>query len=862
MENVGEPNTKLLELLRKTGKATYLDNNIGPTYDFNNHIVNSLQIILILLTKISCIPIVPDFSNTEVYNKIGITNEQSKMIQEFNQQFINIHGMIQKFCIYQYVMLSILKKMIDDTIIDLMENATIDTDFLMDFLQNKVLNEKQLGLSNNVQAGGNKNIYLLLNKLFLFFLLITASSCFPIEELTQVSLTLSNEKIKGILSYTPEQLTQAFTNNEPISSGEISVNKTIVSYDKKIQKELKSLMGRFKKLYSETPNATEKFNEIIEKFNDDANIFSKGVEKSCRDLMLEIYKKKVYKTWTSIDTIAETSEKLNKISEEVSKNTENLKTGVLSDMTNLAVSAVTGDVVSATISVGSLGNTILDLINVQKDSKIKKSETQTSQKIISEAEKASQNVITENDMIEFEEKLHVSSQLFCSYGYNLQIELTSESTINIIGDVVPYMSIINFLSTLDRNIAKKIEDLSINKSDESNETKNTIKSLISIQERLEILKLISNALYSFIIYSGKKDIIKIDKFAKQTSIDEFKTLLNKQLEHLQLLLDDLNKKFPLQEQFISENKEIFKAETELNKQKQNITSTARQQEANIAAKDTGEWWRSTETIALSWLNIGLNITSFSGNVGSNYIKEISRAIVVKPISAATSILLETLTVVGGNILMSPSGISVIMAGILTMSFMFAGTTKTIRVFKYMGQTFVAISVGTFLFVWKLTKTPFGFIWTKISTLMVKFLKRAEPDEFTPVDNPEWRSQFWAGLRGEPVPLLPIAQPEPPIVPQRSQRSIVPQPSLLPIAQPEPLIVRQPSQRSIVPPSSQLPINPRKGNINKYAEMAARLGRGGKFKKTRKNKKRKTKKLKVKNKPYYKKSLPTKKRKLK
>jgi hypothetical protein len=28
-------------------------------------------------------------------------------------------------------------------------------------------------------------------------------------------------------------------------------------------------MGRFKKLYSETPNATEKFNEIIEKFEND-----------------------------------------------------------------------------------------------------------------------------------------------------------------------------------------------------------------------------------------------------------------------------------------------------------------------------------------------------------------------------------------------------------------------------------------------------------------------------------------------------------------------------------------------------------------------------------------------------------------
>ena len=465
-------------------------------------------------------------------------------------------------------------------------------------------------------------------------------------------------------------------------------------------------------------------------------------------------------------------------------------------------------------------------------------------------------------MIEFEEKLYVSSQLFCSYGYNLQIELTSESTINIIGDVVPYMSIINFISTLDRNIAKKIEDLSINKSDQSNETKNTIKSLISIQERLEILKLISNALYSFIIYSGKKDIIKIDKFAKQTSIDEFKTLLNKQLEDFQLLLDDLNKKFPLQEQFISENKEIFKAESELNKQKQNITSTARQQEADITAKDTGEWWRSTETIALSWLNIGLNITSFSGNVGSNYIKEISRAILVKPISAATSILLETLTVVGSNILMSPSGISVIMAGILTMSFMFAGTTKTIRVFKYMGQTFVAISVGTFLFVWKLTKTPFGFIWTKISTLMVKLRKYPMPEEFTPVDNPELRSLIWAGLRVEPVPLLPIVQePERRIV-QEPVRRIVQEPERRIVQEPQRRIVQEPQQLPIVNPRTI--VNPQKRTISEYAKMAAqlgKLGKGGKFKKTRKNKKRKTKKLKVKNSIRTKK-LRTKRRKLK
>jgi hypothetical protein len=411
MSNVNE----LLSLLKQNGIAIHFNKNIDPTYDFNNCVVNSLETLVILLTKISCLPMITDFSQEQIYNSIQITQEQSKIIQGFNQQLINIHGMVEKFCVQQYIILSMLKKIMDDTIINLMDDTQSEyTSNLVDFIKN-----------SEDKVGGAKDNYLWLNKLLVFFLLITLSSSIPDKssaELTLTDTSIKPDKMYGIASYTPQQLTQQFTNKDPYTSGEISVNNMLVKYDNKIKKQLNTIYGKIKSLYSDVSDGSSKLETIIDSFNEDARDFSRQVENTCFELMKQANAEGIFKKWNSIDNIAETEEKIQEIENIVKQQSENIKDDAFSDVTNLAISTATGDINSMVYFVASLGSNLWDYTRVAEDSDKKKKQALKTQAITSQLEKVNEDIITATDMIELENKLFIYSQFYCSYGYNLQIK--------------------------------------------------------------------------------------------------------------------------------------------------------------------------------------------------------------------------------------------------------------------------------------------------------------------------------------------------------------------------------------------------------------------------------------------------------
>ena len=842
MSNVNE----LLDLLEKSGTANHLNQNIDPTYNFNNCVVNSLETLVILLTKISCLPIVPDFSQEQVYNTIKITQEQSKMVQNFNQQLIYIHGMVEKFCVQQYVMLSMVKKIMDDTIINLIDDTQSEyTSNLVSFIQNYEDTQNKVG--------GTKNNYLWVNKLLVFFLLITMASSIPNEAATESNLIDNfiqpNKKMYGIVLYTPEQIQQQLINKDPTTSGEISLNNMLVKYDKNIKAKQNKILERITSVFFTNTDGASNLETIINSFNEDARVFSRQVENTCLELMRQANDAGIFKQWNSIDNIAETEDKIKEIENLVQQQTENIKEDAFSAGTNLAISALTGDPTNMAYFVASLGSNLWDYTRVAEDSSKKKKQALKTQEITSQLDKVQENIISATDMIELENKLFISSQLYCSYGYNLQINLTN-TNIDIIGDVIPYMSILELIATLDRNLAIKITELSTNTLDET--FKQSVKSLISIQQRLGVLKTISNYLYTFINFSGKKEILKMQTYATPKTIDEFNDYLNFQSDELKLLLDQLEKRFPLKEQIIKQKKQNLEAEFELSKKEQEnleieqeTKSFARQQEAELVSKEMSDWFNSSKTIALSWVDVGLNVISSTGDVAGNYTQAIVTAAGKLPLAGVKSIF-QTFNEMLYVILSNPSGWVTIMSGVLVISIVLGNITGTLKVFVNGGKLFLAISVGTFLFVWKLIKTPFGFIWRKIDTLQVL----PSNTQQLPASQMQQREQIQRQQQ-----MLPR---------QQIRRQIRPPPQVSTY-----FFQQTPQQPQQYQPTFHQLLSDYQGSTTyadrqpganrRYYEPINQTYDGGKFikhKKTRKNKKRKTKKLKVK------KGILTKRRKLK
>jgi hypothetical protein len=127
---------EVLEQLKLTQTAIHIE-NIDITWDIINQSVITNEMLTILLAKTSCLPLVPDFTAPDVVKKLGLNNEQSALIQNFNSQLIHIQGLIQKLIITEYVTSSIFKEMIDNgTLKDGDELLHLDADMRIDKFKN------------------------------------------------------------------------------------------------------------------------------------------------------------------------------------------------------------------------------------------------------------------------------------------------------------------------------------------------------------------------------------------------------------------------------------------------------------------------------------------------------------------------------------------------------------------------------------------------------------------------------------------------------------------------------------------------------------------------------------------------------
>ena len=571
------------------------------------------------------------------------------------------------------------------------------------------------------------NLYQLFQKLFIIFFILYVVSPTNINESSKqldISLVDSSKHTysRDLINYEPVEFTESILTIDPFTSNEIRISNIISSYDDDIKENMSKILGQIIQLVSPKKSGQVLLKEIINSFNVGSHNFSRDVENTCVTLIIQSKELGIFSDFSNLDSLVETQEKIEKIENDVKKHTDDVNNDIMENLkgaiVNTVVTPMTGDVVSTLVYISNLGSNLYELIRKTKNNAKEKKALLEQQNSISEVAEKSGQIITESQKIEFESKLFTFSKLYCSFGYNLRIEfvnslnINNEQSIVIIGDKVPYNLMINLITTLEENIAYKITKLSSEIFNES--TKYTIMSLISLQQRLGILKKITDALYSIVNFSSKIQIMKMNKYATPITMYVFKEYLNSQLEELNKLLSDLQKKFPLKEKELDDRKKNIEADIELivkdlniKDMEQNATRYARQRVADRSARETSDWWLASKTVTKSLIDVGVNSTIFITEGIGNYTEIFIGLLGSGPIAIIKFILLLMDTVLY-DLLSSLTGLLLVISGIFFVYFMFGGIIiSTIRLFYDSIKLLIAIVIGGLLIFYKNISTLFN-----------------------------------------------------------------------------------------------------------------------------------------------------------
>ena len=711
-----------LNKLKETGVATHLETT-DILWDIPNQFVNSIETLLIILTKTSSIPLIPDYTESEIYTNLGITLEQSKLIQESNQTLLQLQIYITKYCVQQYTIASYIKKTLDEIVSQIPET---DMSNLIEVITNYNLNSDKLQMGGTIPM--NILIPLLLKFLFILFIMLPSGSgsgpvssdqTNEIQTLKLISSDKTEQYQKGIVSFPEEQFVSELFKKPEITSGQVNINNIVAQYDKKIKEQTQGLIGSVLSFLKTPEEGQIVLQNIIQTFNTDSRNFSRTAEQSCIELMIMAKNKGVFKEWRDMNSLKETTDKLQDICTAVANQNEKIQTGIYGNTVGAIVSGVTipltGDYTAPAVYIAELGGNLWDYITSTETSikETKEVITQQPSTIV---------VVSETEKKLLEAKIFAFSKLYCSFGYNLQLDLKG-TNVSVIGDKIEYLWMIELIDTLESNLKFQITKVSLLEGDEKSKQL-TINTLESLNQRLGVLKAITDHLYNIINFSFKIEMMKLSRFPSPNNMEEFKTFLTSELNRLNEMLVSLNKQFPkraselvLQKKQIEEEIDLKSFEEDVNDMIQNATSIARQRSSDRRAKELGDWWVASETIAQSWVNIGLNTTDFGKKTLGTAVETLIDLGAEGPLALVRS-LLKFVNNVLYELFVSPAGWLLIIGGLFTMSFMFGGISGIIKIFKYGGDIFLTISWGGILFVYKLIKTPFGYIYRQIATMYI------------------------------------------------------------------------------------------------------------------------------------------------
>ena len=721
---------KILEQLKQSGSATHIE-NIDFTWDIINQSVITNEMLTFLLAKTSCLPLVPDFTAPNVVEKLNITNEQATFIQNFNSQLINMHGLVQKFIITEYVSSSIVKEMIDNEIEALPQT---DMSYLLDFIKN--YEEKK---SDIEQKGGQYSMLLRIIISIIITSCISAAGS-NLQLVDPASKTYSS----SVAVYTPDQFTEELQLQPRSTSGPIDISGIIVEYDKEIEEELKQFIPKLTQfLYlTKRKNGLQVLQEFTRDYNRRSSALSREIESRCLELMVKAKEHDIFSEWTDIDTIEETERKIQELENDSEKQKKNISEDITKDLTGLA-STVVSSVVENPVTTGitfssyisSLGVNLYNYLSVTNALVKEKKQLLEQQKtVIKQAEKVGA-IISREEKQKFELKIYEFASLYCSAGYNLKITAT-ENSIQVYGDKVPYTEMINLINALNDNLQLQITKImSSSSKDVSNRL--IISALISLQQRLNVLKQITEMIGSIVNRSAKLRIITTNDFPDANSVEDVKLFFNNQLSQLENLLLQLGLTFPQREQkidtdiqMLEEEKrlaekgiEIKLLEEDLKDIEQNETAIITQRKTDRFIRNGQNVFNATAAITTSWLDIGISGMQGTASYIGKFTESLTDVVSAGPLSILDSSL-KFLRKILYRLFTEPALYTILVCGLLVMEITIGGIRGRIRIFLNAAkQLIVTIVIGPFILVYRVIKTPFGLIFKQISTLYMPKTQR-------------------------------------------------------------------------------------------------------------------------------------------
>jgi hypothetical protein len=135
----------------------------------------------------------------------------------------------------------------------------------------------------------------------------------------------------------------------------------------------------------------------------------------------------------------------------------------------------------------------------------------------------------------------------------------------------------------------------------------------------------------------------------------------------------------------------------------------------------------------SYMDIAINATDLSReNVGK--MTESIAGIGLQGLLSMSSSLLNFSDELVHMFLKSSTGWVTIVGSIFALIFTVGGMVGTIRIFISAGSTFLTIAWGSIVFVYKLTSTPFGYLYQRVATLHVKQSQNNINNETPAIEN--------------------------------------------------------------------------------------------------------------------------------
>jgi hypothetical protein len=736
---------KFVDNLKGNSESTHLE-SLDVTWNIPNLILNSNELLLIVLAKTAMIPFIPDYTTTA--NDLGLTNEQASSIQESNELVLVLHKMIQQYCIQQFSIGSMMKKKMDNIILAAPEIKDVQSiDDLLNYM-----NDFKKAQTAQIQEGGllgPGDILKIIGTLILFtFVSTTAKSDGislgnPQGNQTNQLVLINGDNIiqpynQQMVNMSLEDFSQALQERETIKAKHpIDVNKIIVKYDKTVEKKKTQILGQFLGLFSSPQSGIELLDGIINDFNSELLHFSQDVETTCVELMDKANEKGVFGHYMDIDTMAETEQKLADIERDVKKHNSELNQDVAgaaaAAVVSVGTAVVTGDVITMAAYVVSLGNTVFESfastknIAQQQQILISKNTSLTAQ---------SDKPMTPSEKQLLEDNIYQFSKVYCSYGYHLQLRLNENSnTIDVVGDKIEYVWLINVINVLESNIDLKISNSIIRK--ELN--KYELNSLNSLKQRIQVLKAITIKLRFIVNFSLQSQISTLNQQPTERTLNEIDNYFNNQLKDLSTMLESIKKQFPKREEDLKQEALLTETKTRLDKvedalklqeqeaenERQTRINIITQRNSEMIAQNISENWISTKTIMTAWVTLFGNNIRFVGESAGNTTSAVGEAAFEIPL-AGVQATLGFLDSVVWLFLKSPSGCAIFVGVLFLVTFWIAGINSVIYIFRKGVEVFVAVITFGIMTVYKLIKTPFGLIFRKQDAIAYPRLRDAAP----------------------------------------------------------------------------------------------------------------------------------------